>query len=465
MSGTPNLPSLGGPQRLAPAKRDPIFGGRPKEELEFLPAALEVVETPAPPLPRVTALALVALLLTTLLWACLGKVDVVSAAAGKLIPAGGGKVVQPLETGTVTAIRVHDGEHVHAGQLLVALEPTEATADRDRLQDEVAGADLDVARLKATALGQSFTTPGGVNTSEAAVGRQQAAAARTELAEKLATLDRQIQQHRAEIGEAQAEVNRLAALLPIDEQAADVFVNLERKGYGSRLQLLQAQEKAEDTRRQLDVQRQKVPELQAQIAAEQQQRAETSAETANGELGDLSTATVKAASLRQQFGAAQAHLKTRTLLAPVDGTVQELAIHTVGGVVEPGQTLMRIAPSGVGVEVEAKLANRDVGFVRAGMPAVVKVETFPFTRYGVIPGVVSDVSEDAVSDKRPDGSEELSYLMHVRLSRDTMSIDGRLVRLEPGMAVGAEVKTAKRRVIAYVLSPIAKSVQEAGRER
>ena len=466
MSETPNLPAIAaGFRRLAPGKSDPIFGGRPKEELEFLPAALEVVETPAPPLPRVTALALVALLLTVLLWACFGKVDVVSTASGKLIPAGGGKVVQPLETGTVTAISIHDGQHVRRGEVLIELEPTEAQADRDRLQNELAGASLDVARLRASALGQSFTAPSGADSAAAEVEARQASAERIELAEKLATLDRQMQQHRAEISEAQAEAGRLQALLPIDQQAADVFVNLERKGYGSKLQLLQAQEKAEDTRRQLDVQRQKVPELQAEIAAEQQQRAETAAETANTELGDLSTATVKAASLNQQLDAAQAHLKTRTLTAPVDGTVQELAIHTVGGVVEPGQTLLRIAPTGVGVEVEAKLANRDVGFVRAGMPVAVKVETFPFTRYGVIRGIVSDVSNDAVSDKRPDGSEELSYLMHVKLSRDTMMVDGRLIRLEPGMAVTAEVKTAKRRVIAYVLSPIAKSMQEAGRER
>ena len=465
MSEARNLPVPAGLRRLAPGKDDPIFGGRPKAELEFLPAALEVVETPAPPLPRITALALTALLLTTLLWACIGKVDVVSTAVGKLVPAGGGKVVQPLETGTVFAIDVHDGQRVKRDQVLVELEPTDARAERDRLQNELSGADLDVARLKATALGQSFAAPGGVDADAAAVGREQAAAARTELAEKLATLDRQIDQHRAEIAEARAEANRLSALLPIDQQAADVFVNLEKKGYGSKLQLLQAQEKAEDTRRQLDVQRQKAPELEAEIAAERQQRAETAAETANGELGDLSTATVKAASLRQQLDAAQSRLKTRTLASPVDGVVQELAIHTIGGVVQPGQTLMRIAPSGVGVQVEAKLANRDIGFVRAGMPVAVKVETFPFTRYGVIRGTVTDVSNDAVSDKRPDGSEELTYVVHVALSRDTMDIDGHRLQLDPGMAVTAEVRTARRRVIAYVLSPIAKAVQEAGRER
>jgi hemolysin D len=117
------------------------------------------------------------------------------------------------------------------------------------------------------------------------------------------------------------------------------------------------------------------------------------------------------------------------------------------------------------VEVEAKLPNKDVGFVRAGMETAVKVETFPFTRYGVVRGTVTSVSNDAVSDKRPDGSEELTYVMKVKLSRDTMDIDGHTVRLTPGMAVTAEVKTNQRRVIQFIFSPLSKAIHEAGRER
>ncbi len=450
---------------LAPAKPDPIFGGRPREELEFLPAALEVVETPAPPLPRMAALSLSGLLFATIAWACLGQVDIVSSAPGKLIPAGGGKVIQPLETAKVSAIRVHDGQHVRKGEVLVELEPTETRSERDRLRGELSSQQLEVARLQAVTLGKAFNGPSGGDAAAISVARQEAVAERAELQEKLATLDRQIEQHRAEIAEADAEVARLQALLPIDQKSTMVFQTLAKKGYGSTLQLLQAQEKQEDTSRQLDVQRRKVPELQAQIAALQRQRAETSAETAKTNLGELADAQTKASSLQQQLTGAEEHLRSRTLIAPTDGTVQELSIHTIGGVVEPAQTLMRVAPAGVGVEVEAKLLNKDVGFVRAGMPVAVKVETFPFTRYGVIRGQVTNVSDDAVSDKRPDGSEELTYLVRVRLDRDTMQVDGRTVRLEPGMAVTAEVKTGHRRVIQFVLSPLAKAVHDAGRER
>ena len=463
MSDAIRLPALR--RRSAAIKADPIFGGRPREELEFLPAALEVVETPAPPLPRMAALTLSGLLFATIAWACLGQVDMVSSAKGKLIPAGGGKVVQPLDVGMVTAIRVHDGQHVHRGDVLVELEPTESRSERDRLEGELSSARLDVARLQTVALGHAFVGPTGGVDGEASVARREAESARAELQGKLATLDEQIAQHRAEIDEGRAEVARLEALLPIDHRSTAVFQALAQKGYGSTLQLLQAQEKEADTAHQLDVQRRKAPELEAEIAALQRQRAETAAETAKGDLGDLSDAETKAASLQQQLTSAEEKLRTRTLLAPVDGTVQELSVHTIGGVVQPAETLMRIAPTGVGVEVEAKLPNKDVGFVRTGMGVAVKVETFPFTRYGVIKGRVTNVSDDAVTEKRPDGSEELTYLVHVALSRDTLEVDGRTVRLGPGMAVTAEVKTGHRRVIQYVLSPLAKAVNEAGRER
>lgn len=448
-----------------PVHADPIFGARPRAELEFLPAALEVVETPPPPLPRVAALVMVSLLVVILIWAGVGRVDVVSSAPGKLIPAGGGKVIQPLDAGRVSAIYARDGERVRKGQVLVQLEPTETMADRNQLQSELAAAKLDVSRLQAVALGHPFARPGGEDPAAIALAKQQATAQAAEREAKLATLDRQVEQHKAEIVSATDEIARLQDLLKLQQQRTEMYRSLSNRGFGSKLLLLDAQEKEEDIRRQIEEQQNHIPELQAEIAAIGRERAETAAESANTDLGQLSDAEVKVAALTDQLNKAQDKLKDQTLTSPVDGTVQELQIHTIGGVVEPGETLMRIAPAGAAVEVEAKLPNRDVGFVRAGMPAAVKVETFPFTKYGVIRGRVASVSNDAVSEKRPDGSEELNYLVRILLERDTMDIDGRTVRLEPGMAVTADVRTGRRRIIDYVLSPLAKAAREAGRER
>jgi hemolysin D len=240
------------------------------------------------------------------------------------------------------------------------------------------------------------------------------------------------------------------------------------------LQLLDAKEKQEDNVRSLEVQRRRIPELQAQIAAAERARAQAEADAAKTSLAALADIQVKAASLSEELNKAAQRTKDRTLTAPIDGAVQELAIHTIGGVVEPGQTLMRIAPLGGAVEVEARLSNQDIGFVRPGMAAEVKVQTFPFTRYGLIHATVLSLSRDAVADPKPADPQpdatappanDLRYLMRLRLDRDTMDIDGKPTRLTPGMMVTAEVKTGRRRVIDFVLSPLAKATQEAGRER
>ena len=462
---------------FSPGKPDPIFGGRSREELDFLPAALEIVETPPPPLPRMAMLILVALLVSAIAWACLSKVDVVSTASGRIIPSGGGKVIQPLETGTITAIHVHDGQVVRKGEVLLELERTQTQADRDRATGELAAARLEVARLKAVALGQAFVPPAGADQTAASIASHEAAAETAEHRAKLASLDQQIEQHEAELQSARAEEDRLSTLLPIERQRTGVFTSLQTKGYGSRLQLIDAEEKEQDTARQLDVQRRKAPELLAQIAGTGRERAEADAEASKTSLASLTDAETKAASLAQELDKAQNRLEHETLAASVDGTIQELAVHTVGGVVEPGQTLMRLAPGASAVEVEARLENKDVGFVRAGMPAEIKVETFPFTRYGVVHARVTTVSSDAMAetppqpssqpaqDRQPPADQDPHYLVRLALLQDWIEVDGRRMPLTPGMMVSAEIRTGRRRVISFILSPLAKAVHEAGRER
>jgi hemolysin D len=458
-----------------PGKPDLIFGGRPREELEFLPAALEIVETPPPPLPRVAALVIVGLLVCAIAWATLSKVDIVSSAQGRFVPAGGAKLIQPLESGVVAAIRVQDGQQVKAGDVLVELEPTQTQADRDQLQAQLAGAELDVARLETVALHAPFAPPRGADLAAVEVARRQAAAEQAEHAAKLAALDHQVEQQRAQLATAEADVERLRQMAPLAGQQVEVYQNLEARGYGSKLQLLQAREGQQQTLQSLESAEHKRPELQAAIAATINSRAQAAAEAAQGDLSDLSQAEVKAAALSDQLAKAADRFKERTLTAPVDGAVQELAVHTIGGVVQPGQVLMRITPNASAVEVEARLDNQDVGFVRAGMAAQLKVQTFPYTRYGLVPAKVVSVSRDAVADEaaaQPAAGatdrkpvDDLHFTVRLVPDRDTIDVDGSPMRLTPGMAVTAEVLTGKRRVIGFILSPLVRATREAGHER
>jgi hemolysin D len=456
----------------AEAVVDPLFAGRPAEELEFLPAALEIIRTPCSPLPRVAALSLTGLVALALAWAILGKVDVVTDAPGRLVPVGGGKVVQPLEAGQITAILVHDGQEVHRGDVLIKLEPAEPDADRDRLRAELASSELDVARLQTVALRQAFKAPDRSDPSSADVLRKEALAELSANAAAAGRLDQEIAQHQAEIESVHADIRRQEVLLPLAQQRLQVFTELREKGFGQKLMELEAQEKTQEITQGIVIGRTKIPEIQAQLAAARREKTRIISDAEHTSLGGLADALTKTASLKEELRKAELRVASKTIVAPADGTVQELSVHTIGGVVSPGEMLMRIAPSGARLEVEARFANRDVGFLKLGQPAEIKVDSFPFTQYGVLHGKLIGISRDSVvappgeADPRNAAAEPAQYyLARLTIPRDSLSVDGVAVQLRPGMTVAAEVNTGRRRIIQFILSPIKKTLSEAGRER
>jgi hemolysin D len=178
-------------------------------------------------------------------------------------------------------------------------------------------------------------------------------------------------------------------------------------------------------------------------------------------MAELAETETQLAADEEELAKAERRLALTTLTAPVAGTVQQLAVHTEGGVVTEAQPLMLVVPDDAPVEVEARVSNKDIGFVHEGQVAMVKVETFDFTKYGLNEGEVTKVSRDAVLDEE----QGLYYLAHIALAKIALDVDGRRVSIEPGMAVTAEVKMGQRRVLEFLLSPLLRYRQESGRER
>ncbi|MFN7399828.1 MAG: HlyD family efflux transporter periplasmic adaptor subunit [Sandaracinobacter sp.] len=141
--------------------------------------------------------------------------------------------------------------------------------------------------------------------------------------------------------------------------------------------------------------------------------------------------------------------------------MHQLDVHTIGGVIEATKPLMTVVPSRGGLEVEARILNKDVGFVRVGQEAAVKLEAFPFTRFGSVPGRVKSISRDAVQDKELG----LVYMTTIILDRSYVDADGRRIALSPGLSATVDVRTGTRRIISYLLSPLQTTVAQAGRER
>jgi hemolysin D len=451
---------------------------RPKDEREFLPAALEIIETPASPTGRAIGGAIIAFFLLALVWTVFGRVDIVATAPGKIVPTGRSKVIQPLEGGIVRAIHVQNGDSVKAGDVLIELDPTESEADRNRLAGELLTARLEAARLEAMLSDSAdrraaFTPPPEANAAQLALSRQLIASATAEFSAKLAELDRQAAREEANHHAVAATIEKLQTVLPLLREQLEMRRTLFERNVGSKLAYLDAQERVVETERELSVQQSRLIEAEASAAAALEARHKAEAEQRSSWLTALADTQAKAETLMQDLVKAEQHRRQQRLVAPVDGIVQQVAVHTIGGVVKPADTLMVLVPKDSQLEVEAVVANSDIGFVHAGQLAKIKVDAFPFTRYGLIDGKLVDVSPDstqpvyaspASSESAQEGRQP-GFVARVALESTSMQVGDQLFPLRPGMAVTVEVDTGVRRIIDYLLSPLIRHAQESLKER
>jgi hemolysin D len=461
--------------------------GRRSQELEFLPAALEIVETPPSPIGRAIGATFILLFCAALIWVSVGTIDIVASAPGKIVPSGRTKVLQPFESGVVRSIQVQDGQAVKAGDVLIELDPTVNAAERDHLHNDLLAERLNIARLRAALAGgddptADFTPPAEADSALISAQRQLLLNQVTEHRAKIAALASQQAQKEAEQSTIAATIHKLETTIPVTQQRVDILKVLVDKQLGSKLTYLEILEALVGQQEDISVQRSHFQEAAAAAATIRETRGQAEAEYRHALSDDLAKAEQKANGLTQDLIKAEQKTKLQLLTAPVDGVVQQLAIHTVGGVVTPAQSLLVVVPSDSRLEIEAMVSNRDIGFVHAGQEAEIKIDTFNFTRYGLLHGQVLTVSQDAVirdwkQDRFDDHElgtqnetsdpkdQELNYTARISLDHAQMQIDDRMVNLSPGMATTVEIKTGSRTILSYLLSPLLRYRQETFRER
>ncbi|MDZ4074620.1 MAG: HlyD family type I secretion periplasmic adaptor subunit [Hylemonella sp.] len=356
---------LAGPQRLA-------------DETAFLPAALSLQETPVHPAPRRLAWTIMVLFLLALVWSIFGQVDIVAVAPGRIIVSDRTKVIQPLEASVVKSVLVKDGDRVRAGQVLVELDPTMASADKASVQEQLNAAISEEQRtaalLKALATGQAPSLPKGADAGTRSLLQSEW----QDIRAKLAKLDAETARRRAEMATVQATIAKLEDTVPMAQAREADFKRLVDQGYISGHATQDKTRERVELERDLSTQRARLAEAQAMLRESEGARASFRAETVR----QLNDRNAQAATKRLQFGADHSKASQRErltqLTAPVDGIVQQLAIHTTGGVVTSAQPLMIVVPDSPTVTAEITVANQDIGFVNAGQTATVKLETFPY---------------------------------------------------------------------------------------
>src|SRR6218665_1592228 len=428
-------------------------------EAQFLPAALSLQETPVSPAPRVALWLLIGFASLVLLWASFGHIDVVATAQGKVVPNDRTKTIHPFEAAPVKAIHVTDGQQVNAGDVLIELDATTAQGEQERVQGDLAAARLQVARgqamLAALDSGRALrlNCPARVDDARCTQARLLLAGQMAEYSARQSRIEAETAKREAELRGVRELVHKLEQTVLIAKQREQDFVS--KHGYLERQQAHIEQEA------DLAHLRNRLQEIEAALREAHGQREASMAEARRASLDSITDGQQKAAALEQDLLRADVRGRLMQLISPGDGTVQQLALPTVGGVVTPAQPVMLLVPRDNALEVEAFLENKDIGFVKPQQDAQVKIETFQYTKSGTIRAKVASVSHDAINDDR----RGLIYSTRVRMEKASIDVDGQPVRLSPGMAVSVEIKTGKRRVIEYFLSPLMQHTSESLRER
>lgn len=474
-----------------------------RADQEFLPAAIEILETPASPV-RAAMIWLICLLAAlSLIWAYFGKFDIVATAQGKIQPIGRVKVVQSEEPGRVIVANAVNGARVEKDAILIELNPTTAKAEERALALRLEALQAEIARRQTLndvvgmwAQASAWERAGGPSnraikfseqTSEIIQAREQQVYA-AEIAKLVST----IANLRAQLGKGKAQTERLAGTIA----AQQVFVATLAKRVsmrsklvdaeaGSKAAMIDAQETLQEAERDLASQRGEAKEAEIALDVIKSEAASQFSQFLADNTQRLAEAQREADQTDQELAKANRKLSAMTIRSPETGVIQASAITTVGQVLSPGTELMRIVPSGQKLEIEAYLPNRDVGFVEAGQEAVIKVEAFPFTRYGILHGKVTRVATDAIPEPDARQTEESSsanlqtsvpfsnaqrmqnlvYPVVIEPVETDILVDGSAVPLSPGMAVTVEVKTGQRRILEYLFSPLAEVSSGAMKER
>ena len=436
---------------------------------EFLPGLLAITQSPMPKLPRVIYYIVAVLFSILLAWAIFAKVDIVAIADGKLVPTTHTKIVQPVEAGVVADILVREGDKVQAGQVLIKLDTTLAGADGRSLASELALKRLTLRRVDSVLAGQALTTVIGDDPAMLAQVQAQAIAHRQAFTDSVAQEVATRERAQNELNAARETFTKLQTTLPGYEQSAQAHKKLVAEGFFSPIAGNDKEREAIEKSQDLKAQAATVQGLQATINAQDKKIAGLSSTFRSQLLIERTEAMGQLAKLEQEAQKMGYKTGLLELKAPQAGIVKDVATTSKGAVVQPGMVLLTLVPRGESLLAEVQVKNEDVGFVQTGQLVRIKVAAFPFQKYGLIEGRIQTLAPDAQAPNSQNPNAPQGYKAIIALNTQFIeSLNGNAAQrkgLESGMQVVAEIHQGRRTIMEYLLSPVQKVANEAGRER
>ncbi len=435
------------------------------EDKEFLPPAVEILEKPPSPAGRMLVWAIVGLFILALLWSFIGEIDEVVVARGKVIPIGYTKVLQAEDKGIVKRILVQEGQQVKEGELLMELDRTMSESDLNALKKEIGYYDINIRRIMAELGNKPFLAEAGAGEGyDSKDLLQQMSLYQSRQSEKNAKLvfyDAQIRQKEDAVRVAESSLEKNRQLLAIAREREENLGKIVEEGAVSKFAYLEYKGKRIELEQNVSMNTSELSAARADASAARQQKAQYLAEWNRQLQEELINCRKQYNTLKESERKAELKNKLIEIKSPADGAVHRLDIHTVGAVVTEAQALMEVVPKGTPMEVEAWMENKDVGFVYPNMPVEVKVDAFNFQKFGTIKGKVREISPDAIEDKE----RGQIYRVMVSIEEEKLHMDDKELQVTPGMAVSAEIKTRKKRIIDFFLEPFQTYKSEALRER
>jgi hemolysin D len=433
------------------------------KEAEFLPAALEIVESPPSYGSRTVLWTFFSLAVIGLLWVTFGSVDEVAIAPGKVIPNGYVRVLQAEDKGIIKKIHVVDGQKVQKGDLLLELDTTFSAADLAKVKREAVHASLEVERLTAEKENRPFLPRKVPEADEKDIQAQTALyhSRNFEYQTRIEEARHTVEQYQQNLQSARVEKNKLTKLHQLAEEKEHKLEQLVNENAISKFTLLDQQGKREEVERNLEEQESIIRAQESLLSKSQASLARVLAEKNVDVDTKLVDARQKLFYSTEALKKAEEKNRLSTIVAPDDGYVSNLAVHSIGGIVTPAQVLLEVVPNKVSLEVEAWVANKDIGFIQKGQPAELKIESFNFQKYGTVPAVVVNISPNAVEDREKGNV----YRVLLQMDRDYVVVNNQETRLNSGMMVSAEIKTRQKQIYEFFLEPFKKYQSESLRER
>jgi HlyD family secretion protein len=435
-------------------------------DIEFLPDADEIERRPLPPYARITVHALAAMLVCFLVWSSFAEIDEVVKAQGRLTTPLSNIVVQPIETSIIRSIDVRVGQVVRKGERLATLDPTDADADQAQLRLKFDSLDTQVKRLEAELTGRTAQAESGQATADTQLQDKLAGERRANFAAQVTRLNENIAKTRASLETNLRDQQVLGDRTKSLREVESMQERLVDQKFGAKVNLLDARNKRMEVERDYTLAKNQEPQIRRELAGLEAEKQAFVNGWRQKIMEDMLNLTRERDATGEQIKKGTLRRDKVVLTAPADAMVQDIAKLSQGSVAQAAEKLFTLVPLGTALDAEVQIDSLDVGHVKPGDKAHIKLDAFPFQKHGTLEAKVRTLSEDAFKRDTTNMATgtDAYYVSRIDLGASKLKNMDPHARLLPGMTLTAEIVVGKRTVLSYLLWPLTKGLDEAIRE-